>query len=204
MSRRLPLWSLVMTLIAVLAYWQARSAVVFNFTLLRPQVRVGYPEIAALIAAVMSALMFRPRMWWWDRGGGVRGRVLAAGVTLLGCLAPVAIVAVSLLAIPEAYRGAWHLTNALWVAAVVFALAPIAGPGAAGALIVLGYFARAIAINLWTDLRVIPLATDRDVGTAQLSPHWLAACLFLVVALVINALTRGLSPWGYRLTAGAE
>lgn len=198
-SRRGALFALATLLLAVLALWQGRSAVIFNFTLLRPQVRLPYSEICALVAAALAALVMRPRIWQWERTAGPRAAWVAAGAALVGCLAPVGVVALSFLALPPEYQAAWRLSNALVLASMVFLLSPLLGPALGGALVVLGYFARGIIINIWIDLSFVPVSVFPESSVERSHPHWLWAAFLLVAAVALNARTCGLTSWAQRM-----
>lgn len=183
----------VMLMLTLLALWQGKSAVLFNFTLLRPPVRLPYSEICALVAAAVGAIMLRSRFWQWERTAGPRAKGVAVAAAAAGCVAPMLVVAVSLLAIPETYWASWRLCNALILSSSVFLLAPLLSPAVAGALVILLYFAHGILVNIWSDLAWIPLTRFPESDFAAVSPHWIVATLLLLAALTVNGGTNALS-----------
>lgn len=198
-TRRSTVYVATVVLLAVLAWWQARSAVIFNFTLLRPQVRLPYSEICAVVVAALGALIMRPRLWQWERTAGARAAWVAAAATIVGCCGSLVVVATSFLGLPSAYWASWRLSNSLVLAAAVFVLSPLLGPALGSAVVILLYFARGIVVNLWFNLGFIPISVFPESPVEQPHGHWLSGAALLVLAVALNARVRGLTAWAQRV-----
>lgn len=203
-TRRLPLFAIVTMATSIAAWRLGTTAFDFYFEFTRPRVRLPHAEVCGLGLAVVGAVIMRSRIWQWERVAGPRSAFVAGLAALAGCLGPVGVVAFSLIRIPGAVPPDWPLSNALAISALVFLLGPLLSPILSGTVVVLGYLAVGIVRQMWLDLTWLPIATLTqpalvEVRLIEPRPHWLAAILLLILAVGVQAKTRGQTAWIARL-----
>ncbi|MCY9786874.1 hypothetical protein KIK06_23610 [Nocardiopsis sp. EMB25] len=196
----LPMAGAVLTALAAAALGLAAAGTVVPVAVAdwpHEEQRVPVAELLCVCAASAGAWWNRPRLWVWERLGGVRTRLRAAAVAAVGVALPVlAILAVLPTALTVDHR--WLMvTNVLFAASAVYLLTPFLGPVVAGAAVLAGVFAGAAACNLAPGLnRVVPYAyADGDGWVApELLPPGTVFGLAVTAALAavaVHAATRG-------------
>ncbi|OLT25592.1 hypothetical protein BJF83_05400 [Nocardiopsis sp. CNR-923] len=159
--------------------------------------RVPVAELLFVCAASAGAWSNRPRLWIWERLGGVRTRLRAAAVAALGVSLPVLAVLAVLPAVDHAQDRWLMVTNVLLSASGVYLLAPVLGPVVSGTTVLGGVFAGAVACNAVPGLhRAIPYAYAGGHGWAvpDLLPPGAVPALAVASALAavgVHAATRG-------------
>ncbi|MGL5826768.1 MAG: hypothetical protein ACRCYU_18455, partial [Nocardioides sp.] len=117
---------------------------------------------------------------------------------------PMLVVAIGLIRTRGAVPTDWPLSNALLLSALVFLLSPLLSPQISGPLVVLGYFGIGIVRQVSLDLTCLPIASLTDPAQVESvliepRPHWLAAVVVLVLAVAVQAKTRGQTAWAARV-----
>nr|WP_237683671.1 hypothetical protein [Nocardiopsis sinuspersici] len=159
--------------------------------------RVPVAELLCVCAAMAGAWANRPRLWVWERLGGVRTRVRAAAVAAVGVSLPVAAGAAVLVASPPAENTWLLVTNVLLATSAVYLLAPFLGAVPSGLAVLAGIFLGAAACNMVPGLdRVSPYAYAGSDGwvAPDLLPAGVVPALAVgtaVAALGVHAVTRG-------------
>jgi hypothetical protein len=192
-SRRARAYAAVIAALALLSLVLGRTGVLINLEIRRPDVRLPFSEICAVLAGACGAVLLRPRFWEWDRVGTSRAAVVASACAVVGILTPVLVVAVGATRLPDDFAVAWRLSNAVVLCAVTFLAAPFLGSAVASALVVLLYFVHGLVNNLWLDLGFVPITRFPETGT-----HWLAALALTAGAAAVHYRTRGASAWAQR------
>lgn len=193
LSRRAGAYAVMIAALALLSLALGRTGVLINLEIRRPDVRLPFSEICALLAGGSGAVLLRPRFWEWDRVGTSRAAAVAGGCAVVGILVPVLVVAVGAARLPDDFAVAWRLSNAVVLGAVTFLAAPFVGSAVAAALVVLLYFVHGLVNNLWLDLGFVPITRFPETGT-----HWLAALVLTAAAAAVHYRTRGATAWAQR------
>ncbi|WP_116044435.1 hypothetical protein [Amycolatopsis palatopharyngis] len=160
--------------------------------------RLPVAELCAIVAATLMAILTRPRFWEWDRTSrGRRAHVLAGVVAALEIMLPALCVLVVVPGLPERTPWVWVLANALTMAALVQALAPLTGPLWAGLLGLLSWLGFGLIHNLEPGLRhVVPTAAYPEADA-----HWGATVAIIAIALLVHVRTCGATALSRRRSA---
>ncbi|MEV2278221.1 hypothetical protein AB0I72_21815 [Nocardiopsis sp. NPDC049922] len=159
--------------------------------------RVPVAELLCVCAASAGAWSNRPRLWVWERLGGVRTRLRAAAVAVLGASLPALAVLAVLPAADQAEHRWLMVTNVLLSASGVYLLAPVLGPVVSGPAVLAGVFLGAVACDAVPGLhRVVPYAYADGDGwvVPDLLPPGAVPALAAAAVLTaggVHAATRG-------------
>lgn len=197
---------LAVTIVAVsgAALLVSLRALEIDLSQVNPKLKVPYIEIEVLIAAIVAAFLLRPRFWEWQKLGGLRTRLVAAGVAALGMAAAFAPVFVLLPKFPADVSSAWMLSNVITIAATVFALGALISPALAGGTAFVAYFTCAVVVNTVRGAgQFIPLGYFTGMAVRP-QAHWLVTAFVVVTAVVLHFATHGSTAWAQRLSHNEE
>lgn len=171
-------------------------AVVIHLSAAVPQNRLPFPELCAVVGAVATAAVLRPRLWEWDRVGSRRASLVSVLSALSGILLPLVILVLGSTRVPAGVPWAWQVSNYLVFAGIAFCLGPLLGPALAGGTTLVSYLGCAVVNHL------VPGADEVLPATGYPGPatHWTAAGLAVLLALAVHGHTRGATRWSLRLT----
>lgn len=192
-SRRAAPFMLATALLCLLSLALGRTGVVINLEIRRPDIRLPFSEVCAVLAGAAGATLLRPRFWEWDRVATARASIVASSAALIGIALPMLVVAVGVIRLPDGFAVAWRLSNAAVLGAATFLASPFVGSAIAGALALLLYFVHGLVNNLWLDLSFLPITRFPDTQT-----HWTAALVLVALAGVVHYRTRGATAWAQR------
>lgn len=193
-SRSAHLYLGMLLLLSALSYVFHRNTVPFEFSSLHPGNRLPYPEVCGVVAGTLGVVLLRPRFWEWDRVGTRRPMVLSGGCALVGVTAPLIVVSVGSVALPDGVAWGFAAANALVYCALVFCLAPFVGGGLAGGVTMVLYFTVGALHNL-APMVAAPLPIAAYPGPEG---HWLPAAVLTGVAIVLHIRTGGATAWSQR------
>lgn len=201
--RQVPAVLLVTLLCVVLAEFFGRVAVPIKFAAGAREHRIPGVEMIAVVCAVLIGFLARPRLWEWERLGGMRIRLLTAATAAMATVLPLVPLLATIGRDPEGLRWAWLAANILIAAATVQIAVPLLGPLLGGGVVLLLYFGDAVldttvpALEPYLPLtpyssRVLPpLGMDLPGPPA----HWELAVVLGLLAVAVNVLTRGATHW---------
>jgi hypothetical protein len=194
-SRSVPAYLAVLGALALLSYLLGPHAIIINLSAINPKNRLPYPELCAVVAAVVGAATLRPRFWEWDRLATKRTAVVSGVCAAIGAFAPTLIVAVGSITLPDEVAWGWAAANALLFSAGAFCLSPFIGPGAAGGATLVLYFMTGVANNIEPSVQVVLPVVPYPGPEGQ----WGAALLLGAVAVAVHVRTRGATAWSRRM-----
>lgn len=179
-------------------------ALIIDLSQVHPPVKLGYIEIELLIVAITAAFLLRPRFWEWQKLGGLRTRLAAAGVAALGIAAASAPVFLVVMQAPAYAPQAWVVSNVITIVASVFALSALISPALAGGTALVAYFACAVVFNTVGGAgRFLPLGYYTGQGVLP-HAHWLVASFLVLAAVALHFATHGSTAWAQRLSRNEE
>lgn len=192
--------------LAALAWQISRLAVPIKFAADSLEHRVPLAETIALVCAILACYLTRPRLWHWERLGNLRTRLVSASVTTIVIVLPLAPILASAATLPNGTRWEWLAANVVILGAAVALAAALLGPLLGGGLVILAYFANAVADNVLPELgpylpltpyssRVLPTPGMDTPGPPS---HWILAATLGLLAIAVNATTHGASGWSVR------
>ncbi|MBB5958455.1 hypothetical protein FHS29_005063 [Saccharothrix tamanrassetensis] len=182
--------------LSVLSTILGARAVVIHLSAAVPQNRLPFPELCAVVGAVVTATVLRPRLWEWDRVATRRASLVSVACALSGMLLPVVIVLLGSTRLPPGVPWSWQVSNYLVFAGIAFCLGPVLGPALAGGTTLVLYLGCGVVNHL------APWAQDVLPVTGYPGPetHWTVASSVVLLALVVHGRTRGATRWSRRLT----
>lgn len=191
--------ALASALLAVLLSLAAAEAVIPVAVMDWPheEQRVPVAELLCVCAATAGAWFLRPRMWEWERLGGLRTRVRACSVASLGLLLPTGAAFVLAALAPPVEHPWLTVTNVFLATACVHALAPLVGAISAGVTVLSGILLGAVLCNVVPGAhRVWPYAYANGDGWVPADLLWsgvlpLTTGMAVVLVLTVHALTHG-------------
>lgn len=198
-SRRVDAYIAIVGLLCVISWLLGKAGILINLAFLRPQIRLPYPEICAVLAGALGAVILRPRFWEWDRVASKRASGVAAAFALFGSVVPAVVVAAGSMTLPAGSPIAWRICNAIVLSAAIFVFSPYLGGAVTGGAAIVLYFAHALVNNLWFNLEFLPINRFPSQDT-----HWISASLLVVLVGVIHFRTRGATSWSQRMFAKDE
>ncbi|MFG3702317.1 hypothetical protein ACGF5C_31185 [Micromonospora sp. NPDC047620] len=198
-SRRVVIYLATIVLLSAVSWLLGKTGILINLAFPRPQIRLPYPEICAVLGGALGAVILRPRFWEWDRVASGRASIVAAAFALFGSVAPAVIVTAGALALPAGSPVAWRICNAVVMCAVIFLCSPYLGGAVTGAAAIVLYFAHGLVNNLWHNLSFVPITRLPNHNT-----HWITASALIALAGIAHYRTRGATAWSQRMFARDE
>lgn len=198
-SRTAHHWVVALALVTLLSFLLGTRAVVIHLSAALTPNKLPFPELCAVVAAVAGMIMLRPRTWEWDRVATSRATAVSVVCTIAGIAAPAVVVVAGSTRLPDAVPWGWQIANCVIFGAVAFCLGPLVGSGLAGGLTLLLYMLSGVANHLLPGVRsMLPV-----VAYPGPEGKWIPAVALAVLALWINARTRGSTAWARRSFAEA-
>ena len=165
--------------------------------------RIPIAELLCVCAATAGAWANHPRLWVWERLGGVRTRSRAAMVAALCVLLPGAVALFLLPTASEAENPWFLVTNVLLSTSAVYLLAPFLGAVSSGLVVLTGILVGAAACNMVPALsRVSPYAYAGSDG--WIAPNLLPGATVPALAIGLIVATVGTHAWTHGSTPRAR
>ncbi|MFJ6674724.1 hypothetical protein ACIQMJ_26805 [Actinosynnema sp. NPDC091369] len=196
-SRTAHQWLVALALVTLLSFLLGTRAVVIHLSAALTPNKLPFPELCSVVAAVAGVILLRPRTWEWDRVATGRASAVSAVCAFAGIAAPAIVVVAGSMRLPDGVPWGWQVANCVIFGAVAFCLGPLVGSGLAGGLTLLLYMLCGVANHLVPGLRpLFPV-----VAYPGPEGNWIFAVALAVLALGINARTRGSTARARRLFA---
>ncbi|ACU97166.1 hypothetical protein [Saccharomonospora viridis] len=179
-----------------------------------PPVLLPMADACGIVCAILAATALRPRFWEWERtAGGCRTAAPAATAAFVGISSAPLVAAISTLTLelhPSAEQYgittvgellAVSALNVTFIAALVFALSPLAGPLLAGATGLLVWLGTAVLNSLESASRHYTPTSGLRFPLPDTWPHYplIAALVLTLLAVTVHARTRGSTSFAQRL-----
>lgn len=194
-ARAVPRALVVATMFTLCSGVFGRYAFDIDLSMVNPPHTVPYAELFGLVTCVLAAALTRPRMWEWERIGGFRPRVVAAGTAVFGCLLPTLPVLASCIGLPADVAVSWLFANVLTLSGACLVLTALLGPALGSLAVLAGYAAIAVLDNTVAAAKPwLPL-----VAYPGPDGYWTTAVVCVLAAAVVHGLTGGSTAWARRL-----
>lgn len=192
--------------LSVLAWQFGRLAIPIRLAADSLEHRVPLVETISLVSAVLVCYLTRPRLWHWERLGGLRTRLVSATVTGFAIVLPLVPILATAATLPTGTHWEWLAANAVILGGAVALAAALLGPLLGGGVVILVYFADAVIDNVLPELGpYLPLTaySSRVQPTPGMDipgppAHWILAAALAVLAIAVNATTHGATGWSVR------